>query len=104
MLEVKRSNYRLLFGTDKSCWLPEPTIVRVEGEINTRTLGGKLHGILKRLQPLDCELVSEGNEHRATMRVDQLDAPLVDDLRKFLGDDFVSLEGSRRQLLGVVPG
>lgn len=92
VLEVKRSNYRLLYGADVSCWLPGETLVRVEGEVHGETLGGKLHGILKRLHPLDCELVSDGTEHRATLRIDQLDALLVDELRDFLGSDFVSLE------------
>jgi hypothetical protein len=92
VLENKRNNYRLLYGTDKSCWLPGPTLTRVEGEVNLRTLGGKLHGILKRLRPLDCEVVSDDGIHRATLRIDRIDAPLLDELREFLGSDFVSLE------------
>lgn len=92
VLEIKRSNYRLLYGADKFCWLPGTTLVRVEGEVNLRSPGGKLHGILKRLRPLDCELVSDGPLHRATMRIDRIDAPLVDEIRAFLGPDFVSLE------------
>ena len=92
VLEIKRSNYRLLYGRSQSCWLPGPTLVRVEGEVHNETLGGKLHGILKRFRPLDCELVSSGNQHRATLRIDHLDAPMVDDLREFLGADFVSLD------------
>ena len=92
MLEIKRSNYRVLYGTDKSCWLPEQTVIRVEGEIHPETLGARLHGILKRFRPLDCELVSEGDQHTATLRIDQLDAPLVDEVRNFLGDAYISLD------------
>jgi len=91
VLEVKRSNYRLLYGADKSCWLPGPTLIRVEGQVNQATLGGKLHGILRRFRPLDCELTSDGGVHRATLRIDQLSATLVDEIREFLGPDFVSL-------------
>lgn len=92
VLEVKRSNYRLLYGTGQFCWLPGATLARVEGEVHFDTLGGRLHRILKLFDPLDCELVSAGSEHRATMRVDRIDAPLVDEIRGFLGPDFVSLE------------
>jgi len=92
VLEIKRSNYRLLYGTNKFCWLPLATLVRVEGTVNSDTLGGRLHGVLRRLKPLDCELVGEGDLHRATLRIDRIDVPLLEELREFLGDSFVSLE------------
>ena len=91
VLEVKRSNFRLLYGTDQFCWLPEESIVRVEGEVNTETLAGRLHGVIERLGPLDCELTSEGDLHRATMRVDRIDADIVDSVREFLGESYVDL-------------
>ena len=91
VLEVKRSNYRVLFGTDKFCWLPEAAIVRVEGKINTATLAGRVHWIIKRLHALDCELLSENNRHRATLRIDRVDTSAVDEIRELLGEDFVSL-------------
>lgn len=91
VLEIKRSNYRLLYGSEKFCWLPKETIVRVDGEVNLETLAGRLHYLMKALDPLDCELVSESNRHRATLRIDHLDADVVDMLRDFLGSDFVSL-------------
>ena len=91
VLEIKRSNYRLLYGAGKFCWLPKETIVRVDGEVNLETLGGRLHHLMKALDPLDCELVSEGTTHRATFRIDHIDADLFDTLRDFLGPDFVSL-------------
>ncbi len=91
VLEIKRSNYRLLYGSEKFCWLPRETIVRVDGEVNLETLAGRLHHLMKALDPLDCELVSEGNTHRAALRIDRIDADLVDTLREFLGPDFVSL-------------
>jgi hypothetical protein len=92
VLEVKRSNYRILYGADSFCWLPGATLVRVEGEVHLDTTGGRLHRLLKLLDPLDCELVSQGREHRATMRIDRIDAGRVDAIRAFLGSDFVSLE------------
>jgi hypothetical protein len=92
VLEVKGNHLRLLFGTHTFCWLPGSTLVRIDGEVNFRTLGGKLHGLLKRLEPLDCELVSDGDVYRATLRIDRIDAPLMDEIREFLGSDFVSFE------------
>lgn len=92
MLEIKRNNYRLLYGSAQACWLPGTTLSRVEGKVNIQTLGGKLHHILRMLAPLDCEVISEGDLHRATLRIDRIDAPLVDEIRAFLGTDFVSLE------------
>jgi len=91
ILEVKRSNYRILYGHDKFCWLPEETIVRVEGAVDTATLGGRLHWMIKRFKALDCELLSEAPFHHATFRIDALDEHMVDELRTLLKDDFVSL-------------
>ena len=90
VLENKRSNFRVLYGEDQFCWLPAQAIVRVAGEINTQTLAGRLHHIIKTLKALDCELVSEGRVHRATLRIDRLDATLVDQIRQFLGENFLS--------------
>ncbi len=91
VLENKRSNYRLLYHTDKFCWLPEDTIVRIDGKVDTSTFAGRLHWIIKRLKALDCELLSEGDTHQATFRIDQIDQDVFDEVRKLLGTDFVSL-------------
>ena len=91
VLEVKRSNYRILYGMDQFCWLPEESIVKIEGQVDTSTFAGRLHWIVKRLKALDCELVADADLHRATFRIDQLDQDAVDDVRKLLKGDFVSL-------------
>ena len=91
MLEVKRSNYRILYGGDKFCWLPEETIVKIDGKVDTTTFAGRLHWIIKRLEALDCELLSEAGLHRATFRIDHIDQDVVDDIRKLLKTDFVEL-------------
>ena len=92
VLEKKRNNFRVLYGRAQFCWLPTQAIVRVDGKVNTETLAGRLYHIIETLKPLDCELelVDEGSIHRATLRIDHLDAGLVDRVRQFLGDDFVS--------------
>jgi hypothetical protein len=91
VLEVKRSNYRILYGTDKLCWLPEETIVKIDGTVDTTTFAGRLHWIINRLEALDCELLSEADVHRATFRIDHIDQDVVDDIRKLLKTDFVEL-------------
>ena len=91
VLEIKRSNYRLLYGVRQFCWLPEEAIIRVEGEVNTQTLAGRLHQMIKALDPLDCELVSEDDCYRATLRIDHIDAPVIDEVRNALGQAFLSL-------------
>ena len=91
VLEIKRRNYRTLYGLGKFCWLPEEAIVRVEGAINSETLAGRLHHMIKSLDPLDCELVSDGDLHRATLRIDHIEAPVIDQVRNALGPAFVSL-------------
>ena len=91
VLEVKRSNYRILYGTDRICWLPENVLGRIEGEVNTRTLAGRLHWIIRRFGALDCELVTLDGVHRATLRVDRFDDRTVDELRVLIGDDFIAL-------------
>lgn len=91
VLEVKRSNYRLLYGTEKFCWLPEEALTRIDGDVNTRTLAGRLHWIIKRFGALDCDLVGKDGIQRATLRVDRIDDQAVDDLRGLLGEDFAGL-------------
>ncbi len=91
VLEVKRSNYRILYGTDKFCWLPEAVLVRIDGTVDTATFAGRLHWIIKRLKALDCELLSEADMHRATFRIDQFDQDVVDDVRELLKTDFLAL-------------
>jgi hypothetical protein len=92
VMEVKRSNYRLLYGTDKFCWLPGDTLARVDGEVHFGTLAGRLHWIIKEFGALDCELVTIDLVHRATLRVDRIDDQMIDLLREMIGpDDFISL-------------
>ena len=91
VLEVKRNNHRILYGTDRICWLPENVLGRIEGEVNTRTLAGRLHWIIRRFGALDCELVTLDGVHRATLRVDRFDDRTVDELRVLIGDDFIAL-------------
>jgi hypothetical protein len=92
VIEIKRSNFKILYPNDKRCWLPREAVARIRPEqIDYTALLGKLHYLIRRVRALECELVSEAGTHRLTLRIDQINHETVDDLRKFLGTSFVSL-------------
>jgi hypothetical protein len=92
VIEIKRNNFKILYPNDKRCWLPREAIARVRPEeLQYTTLLEKFHYIIKRVHALDCEIVSEGGTHRLSLRIDKIDDATVDDLRRFLGPGFVSL-------------
>jgi hypothetical protein len=92
VIEIKRSNFKILYPNDKRCWLPREAIARFRPEqLDYTTFLGKLHYLIKKVRALECELVSDGETHRLTLRIDQINHETVDDLRKFLGNSFVSL-------------
>ena len=92
VIEIKRSNFKVLYQNDKRCWLPREALTRVRpDQIAYTTFLEKLHYVIKRLHALECELVSEEGTHRITLRIDQIDHTLVDELRNFLGTGFISL-------------
>jgi len=92
VIEIKRSNFKVLYSNDKRCWLPREAIARVRPEqIDYTTFLERLHYLIKRVRALECELVSEGNMYRLSLRIDKIDHQTVDDLREFLGPDFISL-------------
>ena len=91
VIEIKRSNFKILYTHDKRCWLPRETIVRVHPELDYATFADKLYYIMKKVHALECEIVSEEDVHKLTLRIDQINHETIDDLRKFLGDGFISL-------------
>jgi hypothetical protein len=92
VIEIKRSNFKILYPNDKRCWLPREALARVRPErLGYSGFLEKLHYIIKRVHALECELVSESGMHRLSLRIDKIDANTVDDLRDFLGSDFISL-------------
>ena len=51
----------------------------------------KLHYLIKKVHAHECELVSDSGTHRLSLRIDKIDDETVDDLRQFLGREFISL-------------
>ena len=92
VIEIKRSNFKILYPSDKRCWLPREALTRVRpDQIAYTTFLEKLHYVIKRLHALECELVSEEGTHRITLRIDRIDHEIIDELRRFLGKGFLSL-------------
>jgi hypothetical protein len=92
VIEIKRSNFKILYPNDKRCWLPREAISRVRPEhLDYSGLLEKLHYLIKKVHAQECELVSAESMHRLSLRIDRIDDATVDDLRKFLGPHFISL-------------
>jgi hypothetical protein len=92
VIEIKRSNFKLLYPNDKRCWLPREALARVRPEqLDYSGFLEKLHYIIKKVHALECELVSENGTHRLSLRIDQITDVIIDDLRQFLGAGYVSL-------------
>lgn len=91
VIEIKRSNFKILYSNDKRCWLPRDAIARMRPEMDYSTFLEKLYYLIKKVHALECELVSDNGQHRLSLRIDRIDSDTVDDLRKFLADGFISL-------------
>jgi hypothetical protein len=91
VIEIKRSNFKILYTNDKRCWLPREAITRSRPELSYTSFLEKLYYLIKKVHALECELVSNNGTHRLSLRIDTIDADTVDDLRKFLADGYVSL-------------
>jgi hypothetical protein len=91
VIEVKRSNFKVLYANDKRCWLPRDAIARTRPELSYTNFLEKLYYLIKRVHAHECELVSDRGTHRLSLRIDKIDHDTVDDLRRFLGSGFVSL-------------
>lgn len=92
VIEIKRSNFKILYPSDKRCWLPREALARVRPEhLEYQAFLERLHYLIKKVHALECELVSAAGMHRLSLRIDTIDADTVDDLRRFLGSSFISL-------------
>ena len=91
VIEIKRSNFKVLYSNDKRCWLPREAIGKLRPQPDFTTVLGKFHYIIKKVRALECEIVSENGTHRLALRIDRMDDHTVDDLRSFLGDGYISL-------------
>jgi hypothetical protein len=90
VIEIKRSNFKVLYQNDKRAWLPREYIVRVQPDAPPGLLL-RLHFILTRVRAHECEITSDNGLHRVSARIDRMDVATMDELRAFLKDDLTSL-------------
>src|SRR5437016_261314 len=75
VIEIKRSNFKILYPNDKRCWLPRETLGRIRPEqITCATFLERLHYLIKRVHADECELVSDSDIHRLSLRIDKIDS------------------------------
>src|ERR1051326_6177888 len=92
VIEIKRSNFKILYSDDKRGWLPREAIARIRPEeLAYTSFLDKLQYLIKRVHALECELVSQAGVQRLSLRIDKIYREAVDDLRRFLGTEFISL-------------
>ena len=91
VIEIKRSNSKVLYPGDKRVWLPRELTTRVRVEPGYAPLLQKLNYLLKRVHAHECEFSAGTEIHRLSVQIDEIDAAAVDDVRSFLGSGFLSL-------------
>ena len=91
VIEIKRSNFKVLYPNNKRCWLPREALARTRPDLSYATFLEKLHYVIKKVHAHECELVSDNGMHRLSLRIDKINDATVDDLRQFLADGFISL-------------
>ena len=92
VIEIKRSNFKLLYPDDKRCWLPREALARVRPEqLDYSGFLEKLHYLIKKVHAQECELVSDNGIHRLSLRIDKITHQSVEEIRQFLGSGFTSL-------------
>jgi hypothetical protein len=91
VIEIKRSNSKVLYPGDKRCWLPRETITRIKPEPGYEPFLQQLNFMLKRVHAHECEIVTSDEVHRLSVQIDGIDDVAVDDIRTFLGKNYLSL-------------
>ena len=91
VIEIKRSNSKVLFPDDKRCWLPRESITRTKPEAGYAPFLQQLNFLLKRVRAHECEIVTSDDIHRLSIQIDGIDAAALDDIRGYLGKSYLSL-------------
>jgi len=91
VIEIKRSNSKVLYPGDKRCWLPREMAARVKPEAGYAPFLQQLNYLLKRTHAHECEIATSEGIHRLAIQIDGIDATTVDDIRSYLGSSFISL-------------
>jgi hypothetical protein len=91
VIEIKRANYKVLYGSDKRAWLPREVLALVAPPLDCPPFLRILNFLLRRVNAHECEIVSSEGRHHVAARIDEIDHTTVDELRTYLGERFISL-------------
>lgn len=91
VLEIKRSNFKVLYASDKRAWLPLEYIAKMKPEMDYTTFLEKLYFLIKKVHAQEVELVSERGHHLLSLQIDEIGHETIEELQKFLGKSFVSI-------------
>src|SRR5438128_746256 len=79
VIEIKRSNFKILYPNDKRCWLPRDAIACVRPEqLDYSGFLERLHYLIKKVNALECDLAAEDSKYRLTPRIDKTNHELID--------------------------
>jgi hypothetical protein len=92
VIEIKRSNFKVLYANDKRGWIGRDLLARLKTDVHGVPLLDTLHYLLRRVHAHECEFVKGEENHRLAARIDRIDPAAIDEIRAFLGPAFVSLE------------
>jgi hypothetical protein len=91
VIEIKRANYKLLYESDRRAWVPREALVLVPPSPDQPSFLSTLNYVLRRVDAHECEVVSAEGRHHVAARIDAIDHTTVDELRRYLGDRFLTL-------------
>ncbi|HEX4997432.1 MAG TPA: hypothetical protein VFY29_04365 [Terriglobia bacterium] len=93
VIEIKRNNFKVLYGNDKRGWIGRELLGRVKaGNLTGHPVLDTLQYLLHRVRAHECEFIPGPETQQLAARIDQIDTAAIDDIRAFLGAGFVSLE------------
>src|SRR5262245_58094726 len=91
VIEIKRANYKVLYGSDKRAWIPREALVLVPASADSSPLLTTLNFLLRRVDAHECEIVSADGIHHLSARIDEINHVTVDEIRTYLAQRFLSL-------------
>ena len=91
VIEIKRASHKVLYASDRRAWVPRDALVRMAPPADSPEFLRTLNYLLRRVDAHECEIVAVDGFHRLSARIDRIDHGVIDELRQFLADGFVSI-------------
>jgi hypothetical protein len=91
VIENKRSHCKILYANDQRAWVPREAFVKVAPSTDSPEFLRTLNFLLRRVDAHECEILAIDGIHKLSARIDRIDHTMVDELRTYLADRFVSI-------------